>query len=78
MESEDTIMSEVELQKGYCEGVYDVEYLIKRQAEISFKAGRKEMVEWLMPSRSETTREFIGFVIDKEGWLAKLEELNNV
>ena len=45
MEAKDTVMSEEELQAGYCEGCYDVEYLIRRQAEITWKAREPEIAE---------------------------------
>jgi len=61
MEAKDTVMDEAELQKGYCEGCYDVEYLIKRQAEISFKLVLEALVKPL------------GFTIDN-GHIVKVHD----
>lgn len=36
--------------------------------------GRKEVVDLLKRCRSETTREFIGFVLSKESWQSQLKK----
>ncbi len=48
--------------------------LVEIQAELAFKAGQKRVVEWIMKYRSETTREFMGFTITRDGWQSKLKE----
>jgi len=83
MEAKDTVMTEEELQIFWrnpedCDDVG----IAESQAEISFtlgeeqgrQAGVKEVVEWLGLHRSETTRQFVGFTIDKKNWQAKLKE----
>ena len=47
---------------------------IEDVAESSFKAGIREVVEWLGLHQSETTRQFVGFTICTENWQAKLKE----
>jgi len=38
------------------------------------KAGIKEVVRWIGLHRTETTREFVGFIIGRDNWQAKLKE----
>lgn len=76
MNWQDTVMGEKELQKGYCEGAYDVEYLIKRQAEISFEAGIRVVVEAVNTLTNVPACRYKNAYIClyKKMWQAKLKE----
>ena len=69
MEAKDTVKQQIYPQNHE-------EHLesLQNQAEVSFKAGIKEVVEWMMRYRSETTREFVGFTIGNISWQAKMKE----
>ena len=48
------------------------------QAEITWDKAVREMVEWMIKYRSESTGQFICFTLNKEQWQAKLKEWGRV
>lgn len=67
MEAEDTVMSSND--RHCCTTTRD---MCERQAEISFKAGIREVVEWVNAQDYELFR--TGYVNKPEVWQAKLKE----
>ncbi len=54
---------------------WKVDEIVKRQAQISFKAGIKEVVEWLrLNSIATTSPAYMGFSMNTKMWQAKLKE----
>ncbi len=79
MNAKDTVMKKEELTRINNNMPSEAKYgdvfeaIAERQAEISVKAGRRDVVEWIMKYRSETTREFMGFTIMRDKWQAQLK-----
>ena len=47
MNWQDTRLNLTQIEKHYHDGYYDVESLLTEQAEISFKAGMQEVLDWI-------------------------------
>ena len=80
MEAKDTVMSNEQIARVTDFSVKNVAYLdrviAQVQAEISFKAGCREVVEWLVSHNRSKIMDFIGeplYIFDDE-WQAKLKE----
>jgi len=52
--------------------------LLPAQAEITWDKAVREMVEWMIKYRSESTGQFICFTLFKEQWQAKLKASEEV
>jgi len=63
--------AEVSFQAGWRECMSIIETTVKEAQQ----TGGKEVVEWILKYRSETTREFIGFTLTMAAWEAKQKEL---
>ena len=78
MEAKDTLMTFKEQTEEMKTAKVKPGCLVRKQAEITwdiaFKAGIKEVVDWVMKYRSETTREFMGFTMSRVEWQANLKE----
>lgn len=67
MEAKDTVMGRKQLW-----GYVDVDHMVSAQAEISFKAGIEEVVEWINLNRIGGYN--ICIKVGFEEWQAKLKE----
>jgi hypothetical protein len=56
------------------EGDCDVRATLNKQAEISFKAGIKEVIEWIKTNNRNNPQPFRGVNISREQWQSKLKE----
>ena len=82
MEAKDTVMSpqqRVTFDNRFTTGKVHLRELAEAQAEISYKAGMKEVVEWVKANKScrsdfMTPGEFY-FRIDENEWQAFLKEI---
>jgi len=77
MEAKDTVMGKTQRDNLFYQGIGTLEGVCQMQAEISFKAGRKEVVDWLNQDSNTLEIEVgggISRVIDRYTWQAKLKE----
>ena len=81
MEAKDTVLTETELKCFLGNDIVvgkQAKQCLERQTEITwdiaFKAGIREVVEWIMRYRSESTREFVCLTLGKEAWQTQLKE----
>jgi len=80
MKAEDTVMNEAEIVKEaskdstYCQLSVDIgNWAAKKQAEISFKAGIKEVIEWIENNAHYSVVKD-GYTLDETDWQFKLKE----
>ena len=79
MKASDTVMpfSQIEAidlknaESNFTDALYDV---AREQAEISFKAGIKEVIEWIKTNNRNNPQPFRGVNISREQWQSKLKE----